>query len=179
MCLLAREPWIKLPIYALAQTLGAFLGAGIVFGLYYGKCGSLVPILETVFVTHCRKGGFQIREEHFLAVERSKKPPYSVSRMAFPFSWWWIQASLKQSEGQPALSKCKSLPLNNEHWTSSWPLLYLLVFQKSQWNTSSDGGFISVHCSRAIFSFLALKKIKYSLWCLMHHLVLAFRKCDF
>uniref|UniRef100_A0A8B9CFS1 Aquaporin-3 n=1 Tax=Anser brachyrhynchus TaxID=132585 RepID=A0A8B9CFS1_9AVES len=35
MCFLAREPWIKLPIYALSQTLGAFLGAGIVFGLYY------------------------------------------------------------------------------------------------------------------------------------------------
>lgn len=37
MCFLAREPWIKLPIYAFAQTLGAFLGAGIVFGLYYGE----------------------------------------------------------------------------------------------------------------------------------------------
>ncbi|XP_072878294.1 aquaporin-3 isoform X2 [Chlorocebus sabaeus] len=35
MCFLAREPWIKLPVYTLAQTLGAFLGAGIVFGLYY------------------------------------------------------------------------------------------------------------------------------------------------
>ncbi|KAJ7335151.1 hypothetical protein JRQ81_013092 [Phrynocephalus forsythii] len=35
MCFLAREPWIKLPIYTLAQTIGAFLGAGIVFGLYY------------------------------------------------------------------------------------------------------------------------------------------------
>uniref|UniRef100_A0A8B9TGA6 Aquaporin-3 n=1 Tax=Anas platyrhynchos TaxID=8839 RepID=A0A8B9TGA6_ANAPL len=35
MCFLAWEPWIKLPIYALAQTLGAFLGAGIVFGFYY------------------------------------------------------------------------------------------------------------------------------------------------
>ncbi|KAL8204173.1 UNVERIFIED_CONTAM: Aquaporin-3 [Gekko kuhli] len=35
MCFMAREPWIKLPVYALAQTLGAFLGAGIVFGLYY------------------------------------------------------------------------------------------------------------------------------------------------
>ncbi|XP_006123059.1 aquaporin-3 [Pelodiscus sinensis] len=35
MCLMAREPWIKLPIYILAQTIGAFLGAGIVFGLYY------------------------------------------------------------------------------------------------------------------------------------------------
>ncbi|XP_048358482.1 aquaporin-3 [Sphaerodactylus townsendi] len=35
MCFMAREPWIKLPIYTLAQTLGAFLGAGIVFGLYH------------------------------------------------------------------------------------------------------------------------------------------------
>ncbi|XP_012512418.1 PREDICTED: aquaporin-3 [Propithecus coquereli] len=35
MCFLAREPWIKLPVYTLAQTLGAFLGAGIIFGLYY------------------------------------------------------------------------------------------------------------------------------------------------
>uniref|UniRef100_T1E6H8 Aquaporin-3 n=1 Tax=Crotalus horridus TaxID=35024 RepID=T1E6H8_CROHD len=35
MCFMAREPWIKLPIYTLAQTLGAFLGAGIVFGLYF------------------------------------------------------------------------------------------------------------------------------------------------
>lgn len=37
MCFLAREPWIKLPVYTLAQTLGAFLGAGIIFGLYYGE----------------------------------------------------------------------------------------------------------------------------------------------
>lgn len=45
MCFLAREPWIKLPIYALAQTLGAFLGAGIVFGLYYGKHSPSCPSL--------------------------------------------------------------------------------------------------------------------------------------
>ncbi|XP_069778867.1 aquaporin-3-like [Narcine bancroftii] len=35
MCLLAREPWIKFLLYFLAQTLGAFLGAGIIFGLYF------------------------------------------------------------------------------------------------------------------------------------------------
>ncbi|XP_030048735.1 aquaporin-3 [Microcaecilia unicolor] len=35
LCLLAKEPWVKFPIYCLAQTLGAFLGAGIVYGLYY------------------------------------------------------------------------------------------------------------------------------------------------
>uniref|UniRef100_A0A8C5LLB2 Aquaporin-3 n=1 Tax=Leptobrachium leishanense TaxID=445787 RepID=A0A8C5LLB2_9ANUR len=35
LCIMAREPWIKFPIYTIAQTLGAFLGAGIVYGLYY------------------------------------------------------------------------------------------------------------------------------------------------
>ncbi|XP_075439561.1 aquaporin-3 isoform X2 [Ascaphus truei] len=35
LCLMAREPWIKFPIYTLAQTVGAFLGAGIVYGLYF------------------------------------------------------------------------------------------------------------------------------------------------
>ncbi|XP_042310380.1 aquaporin-3 [Sceloporus undulatus] len=35
MCLMAREPWIKLPIYIIAQTLGSFLAAGIVYGLYF------------------------------------------------------------------------------------------------------------------------------------------------
>ncbi|XP_063814047.1 aquaporin-3 isoform X1 [Pseudophryne corroboree] len=35
LCIMAREPWIKFPVYTLAQTLGAFLGAGIVYGLYF------------------------------------------------------------------------------------------------------------------------------------------------
>ncbi|KAM4809942.1 aquaporin-3 [Rhinophrynus dorsalis] len=35
LCLTAKEPWIKFPIYTIAQTLGAFLGAGIVYGLYF------------------------------------------------------------------------------------------------------------------------------------------------
>lgn len=34
-CLLGREPWIKFPVYFLFQTLGAFLGSGVIFGLYY------------------------------------------------------------------------------------------------------------------------------------------------
>ncbi|XP_067840664.1 aquaporin-3-like isoform X1 [Heptranchias perlo] len=37
LCLLACEPWIKFPFFFLAQTLGAFLGSGIMFGLYYDK----------------------------------------------------------------------------------------------------------------------------------------------
>ncbi|KAM6965739.1 aquaporin-3a [Aplochiton taeniatus] len=35
LCLLGREPWRKFPMYFLFQTVGAFLGAGIIFGLYY------------------------------------------------------------------------------------------------------------------------------------------------
>ncbi|XP_041091689.1 aquaporin-3-like [Polyodon spathula] len=35
VCLLGREPWLKLPVYFLAQTVGAFLGAGVIFGMYF------------------------------------------------------------------------------------------------------------------------------------------------
>ncbi|KAM3599227.1 uncharacterized protein V6R79_002289 [Siganus canaliculatus] len=34
MCLLGREPWRKFPLFFFFQTLGAFLGAGIVFSMY-------------------------------------------------------------------------------------------------------------------------------------------------
>ncbi|XP_072108439.1 aquaporin-3-like isoform X2 [Mobula birostris] len=37
LCLLACEPWLKFPFFFLAQTVGAFLGSGIMFGLYYEK----------------------------------------------------------------------------------------------------------------------------------------------
>lgn len=35
LCLLGREKWRKFPVYFLFQTLGAFLGAGIIFGMYF------------------------------------------------------------------------------------------------------------------------------------------------
>ncbi|KAL4617454.1 aquaporin-3-like [Arapaima gigas] len=35
LCILGREPWRKFPVFFLSQTLGAFLGSGIVFGMYY------------------------------------------------------------------------------------------------------------------------------------------------
>lgn len=35
MCLLGRERWRKLPVYFLFQTIGAFFGAAIIFGMYY------------------------------------------------------------------------------------------------------------------------------------------------
>ncbi|XP_034096186.1 aquaporin-3a [Gymnodraco acuticeps] len=35
MCLLGREPWRKFPMYFLFQTIGAYFGAAIIFGMYY------------------------------------------------------------------------------------------------------------------------------------------------
>ncbi|CAL8329798.1 unnamed protein product [Arctogadus glacialis] len=35
LCLLGREPWRKFPVYFVFQTLGAFLGSAIIFGMYY------------------------------------------------------------------------------------------------------------------------------------------------
>ncbi|XP_062874384.1 aquaporin-3a [Trichomycterus rosablanca] len=35
VCLLGREKWRKFPVYFLFQTLGAFLGAGIIYGMYH------------------------------------------------------------------------------------------------------------------------------------------------
>lgn len=37
MCVTGRLKWTKLPIYTLAQFLGAFVGAAAVFGIYYGE----------------------------------------------------------------------------------------------------------------------------------------------
>ncbi|XP_074546345.1 aquaporin-3-like [Halichoeres trimaculatus] len=34
LCLLGREPWRKFPLFFFFQTLGAFLGAAVVFGMY-------------------------------------------------------------------------------------------------------------------------------------------------
>ncbi|XP_051537304.1 aquaporin-3-like isoform X1 [Myxocyprinus asiaticus] len=64
LCLLGREPWRKFPVYFLSQTLGAFLGSGIIFGMYfdalwdYGQ-GSLVVIGDNatagIFATYPSK----------------------------------------------------------------------------------------------------------------------------
>ncbi|KAJ8339225.1 hypothetical protein SKAU_G00360110 [Synaphobranchus kaupii] len=35
LCILGREPWKKFPVYFFFQTLGAFLGSGIIFGMYF------------------------------------------------------------------------------------------------------------------------------------------------
>uniref|UniRef100_A0A8D3C1I6 Aquaporin-3 n=1 Tax=Scophthalmus maximus TaxID=52904 RepID=A0A8D3C1I6_SCOMX len=35
LCLLGREPWKKFPMYFLFQTIGAFFGSAIIFGMYY------------------------------------------------------------------------------------------------------------------------------------------------
>ncbi|XP_038670016.1 aquaporin-9b isoform X2 [Scyliorhinus canicula] len=35
MCVLGRLQWLKLPVYCVAQFIGAFVGSAAVFGLYY------------------------------------------------------------------------------------------------------------------------------------------------
>ncbi|XP_056586188.1 aquaporin-3b isoform X3 [Triplophysa dalaica] len=64
LCLLGREPWRKFPVYFLGQTLGAFLGSGIIFSMYfdaiwdYGQ-GSLVVVGDNatagIFATYPSK----------------------------------------------------------------------------------------------------------------------------
>uniref|UniRef100_A0A3Q1EE82 Aquaporin 3b n=1 Tax=Acanthochromis polyacanthus TaxID=80966 RepID=A0A3Q1EE82_9TELE len=39
LCLLGREPWRKFPLFYFFQTLEAFLGAAVVFGMNYGAAG--------------------------------------------------------------------------------------------------------------------------------------------
>jgi len=36
LCFLGREPWRKFPLFFFFQTLGAFLGAAVVFGMFIG-----------------------------------------------------------------------------------------------------------------------------------------------
>lgn len=47
MCVTGRLKWTKLPIYILAQFLGAFAGAAAVFGIYYGECTLDAPTEQT------------------------------------------------------------------------------------------------------------------------------------
>ncbi|KAG9354282.1 hypothetical protein JZ751_012406, partial [Albula glossodonta] len=35
LCILGREPWRKFPVFFFFQTLGAFLGSGIIYGMYF------------------------------------------------------------------------------------------------------------------------------------------------
>ncbi|XP_058270870.1 aquaporin-3b [Hemibagrus wyckioides] len=51
LCILGREPWKKFPVYFIFQTVGAFLGSGIIFGMYFDalweyRKGSLIVLGE-------------------------------------------------------------------------------------------------------------------------------------
>ncbi len=54
LCLLGREKWRKFPVYFLFQTLGAFLGAAIIFAEYHGTCYVILILflVETVYYLH-------------------------------------------------------------------------------------------------------------------------------
>ncbi|XP_058633418.1 aquaporin-3a isoform X1 [Onychostoma macrolepis] len=51
LCLLGREKWRKFPVYFLFQTIGAFLGAAIIFAEYHGTCYVILILFldETVY----------------------------------------------------------------------------------------------------------------------------------
>ena len=61
MCVTKRMPWSKLPHYVLAQFLGAFAGAGLMFAVYYPKWITVDPTFENthwVFSTFPAVDGF-------------------------------------------------------------------------------------------------------------------------
>ncbi len=61
MCVTKRMPWSKLPHYVLAQFLGAFAGAGLMFAVYYPKWIMVDPAFENtqwVFSTFPAVEGF-------------------------------------------------------------------------------------------------------------------------
>ncbi|KAK2827566.1 hypothetical protein Q7C36_018492 [Tachysurus vachellii] len=61
LCILGREPWRKFPVFFIFQTIGAFLGAAIIFGMYFDalweyRKGSLIVLGENatagIFATY-------------------------------------------------------------------------------------------------------------------------------
>lgn len=46
LAITGRFPWAKLPHYVVAQFIGAFLGAGLVFAVYYAKWIQVDPALD-------------------------------------------------------------------------------------------------------------------------------------
>ncbi|XP_027034985.2 aquaporin-3b [Tachysurus fulvidraco] len=61
LCILGREPWRKFPVFFIFQTIGAFLGSAIIFGMYFDalweyRKGSLIVLGENatagIFATY-------------------------------------------------------------------------------------------------------------------------------
>ena len=52
-----RLDWIKVPVYWLAQLLGAFIASAIVYGIYYGRFEMWASLLA--WYVNCRKISFK------------------------------------------------------------------------------------------------------------------------
>uniref|UniRef100_A0AAZ3RNJ4 Aquaporin-3 n=1 Tax=Oncorhynchus tshawytscha TaxID=74940 RepID=A0AAZ3RNJ4_ONCTS len=52
LCLLGREPWRKFPVFFLFQTLGAFLGSGIIFGMYFDALWDYAHLINKTHNNH-------------------------------------------------------------------------------------------------------------------------------
>jgi len=56
MSIIGRLPWKLLPVYFLAQYIGAFTGAALVYAVYYGKSATirmLVPVIPCISSFYC------------------------------------------------------------------------------------------------------------------------------
>jgi glycerol uptake facilitator protein len=53
MATTGRMPWSKVPHYILAQLIGAFLGAGLMFGVYYPKWVKVDPAFDHTTGVFC------------------------------------------------------------------------------------------------------------------------------
>ncbi|XP_075953356.1 aquaporin-3-like [Anarhichas minor] len=69
LCLLGREPWRKFPLFFFFQTLGAFLGAATVFGMYIDALWDFSPGELIVVGTNATAGIFATYpSKHFTLV---------------------------------------------------------------------------------------------------------------
>ncbi|XP_061118898.1 aquaporin-3-like [Conger conger] len=64
LCIIGKDPWRKFPVFFFFQTLGAFLGSGIIFGMYFDALwdfghGKLIVVGENatagIFATYPSK----------------------------------------------------------------------------------------------------------------------------
>lgn len=87
MAILGKISWVKLPVYLAAQHLGAFLGAAVVFGIYYGGTELLESLSVSSFI-----GTFdlQTRFSHSSGSAMGSLPqsPYQLTPSTRPKPQW-------------------------------------------------------------------------------------------
>ena len=87
MAILGKLSWIKVPVYFLAQYLGAFLGAASVYGVYYGR---------SLLWRHNGRDSFSNHQPHACLLDRSWMQTQIKENIKAPRHWpfvrgihWW------------------------------------------------------------------------------------------